>query len=318
MKKTKLYLKKSLSVFMAVMMLMTAWVFVAPEKAEAAADKASVTSYSSYHIEVKATDTGSGHIIIQYHPVNADGSINTSVTDEYVLVNSFNAYSNATYVFKTNDDSTRQLSSDTSAETGPVNGWPCGIRWKGAKLHYIKIGGVTVISEGTWSASSERNLVYNDSAWDTYNANWKVPYLANVRTAPSTQTISVPKGGSASKTFTVAYNDQYGVQWPSTNGTTATLSSGFSSASVSVSGNTATVTATEAVFANSGYNSSNGQVKTVLSMTNSGVTASCDVVFQSPQYNVYLQNYAGTTVKTYSNIGYYNQSVTLSDLPANT
>ena len=36
MKKTKLYFKKSLSVFMAAMMLFTAWVFVAPEKADAA------------------------------------------------------------------------------------------------------------------------------------------------------------------------------------------------------------------------------------------------------------------------------------------
>ena len=33
--KTKLYAKKTLSVFLAVMMLMSAWVFVAPEKAEA-------------------------------------------------------------------------------------------------------------------------------------------------------------------------------------------------------------------------------------------------------------------------------------------
>ena len=36
MKKTKLYFNKSLSVFMAAMMLFTAWVFVAPEKADAA------------------------------------------------------------------------------------------------------------------------------------------------------------------------------------------------------------------------------------------------------------------------------------------
>ena len=39
MKKTKTYAKKTLSVFMAIMMLMTAWVFVAPEKAEASGDK---------------------------------------------------------------------------------------------------------------------------------------------------------------------------------------------------------------------------------------------------------------------------------------
>ncbi len=40
MKKTKLYAKKTLSVFMAAMMLMTAWVFVAPSEADAASASA--------------------------------------------------------------------------------------------------------------------------------------------------------------------------------------------------------------------------------------------------------------------------------------
>lgn len=64
MKKTKLYFKKSLSIFMAAMMLMTAWVFVAPSEAEAASAKdisstnlSAVSKYSDSNFNTSFTTT---------------------------------------------------------------------------------------------------------------------------------------------------------------------------------------------------------------------------------------------------------------------
>ena len=326
--------KKILSVFLAVLMVMTAWVFVAPEKATAAADVAPATTYATYHVKltVEFENIGkSGHVIIYYYPVNADGTLNTSVKGEYILVNSAAKYSSTTWTFNTADDSTRRLSTDTSAETGPVQGWPCGVKLGSVgnlvssstlTLTGLTIGNKSVvINSGSWGASSgkTKEILYDNtgSGWDGY-LDWPVPAVSSVKTGPVAQTISVPKTGSASKTFTAYFNDQYGMQWPSSNGMSVNLSPAFSGASVSLSGNTATVTGNMNVFGNADYNSSNGQIITKLNMTQGSVTASCDVTFQAPKYNVYLKNVAGTTVKTYSNIGYYNQSVTLTDLPANT
>ncbi len=333
MKTTKLYAKKTLSVFMAVMMLLSAWVFVAPEKAEAAADVAPATTYATYHVKltVKFDNIGkSGHVIIYYYPVNADGSLNTDVRGEYILVNSAKQYTSDTWTFDTADDSTRSLSTDTNAETGPVQGWPCGIKlgsvgnsvsYSTVELTSCTVGNKTVtINGGKWSSKKgdPKEILYNNTGegWDGY-LDWPVPAITQV-TAPTAQTISVPKGSSASKTFTTTYYDQYGNKWPNQTVDSVTLGSNLGGVSVSNSVNTATVTANEQVFANGGYNSSNGQIKTTLSMTKSGVTGSCDVTFQSPKYNVYVKNFAGNTVKTYSNIGYYKQSVTLTDIPANT
>ena len=325
--------KKVLSVFLAVLMIMTAWVFVAPEKATAAADVAPATTYATYHVKLTVKFENivkSGHVIIYYYPVNADGSLNTSVRGEYILVNSASKYSSTTWTFDTADDSTRRLSTDTSAETGPVQGWPCGVKlgsvsnWGSSTLTLtgLTIGNKSVITNsGSWGASggSTKEVLYDNtgSGWDGY-LDWPVPAVTEVRSAPVAQTITVPKTGSASTTFTATFNDQYGMQWPSSNGMTVALSPAFSGASATISGNTATVTGNMNVFNNTAYNSSNGQIKTVLQMTLGGKIASCDVIFQAPKYNVYLENFAGNIVKTYSNIGYYKQSVTLTDLPANT
>ncbi len=330
MKKTNF--KKALSVFLSVLMIMSCWVWVAPTEANAAVDQPSVTSYASYHVEVKVTDTGSGHVIIQYHPINADGSINTSVTDEYVLVNSFGAYSDGTYTFKTADDSTRRLSSDTSAETGPVNGWPCAIKWKG-KLHSIKIGNLTALSEGTWTANSERRLTYNDSAWGaSYNANWTVPTGTTLST-PAAMSFTAPEVGSTStvtKTTSSTLYDQYGVKLPVNRdigytyriyNNTATGYSGVIGFNPSVSSGVGTLQMiiNHEVQYNLPANSSDGKIIYQIQTYYGGVSSAwANVTIQCPKYNVnYIKaNNGGTTTVA---AGYYNGSYTTSASPtANT
>lgn len=60
MKKTKTYAKKTLSVFMAIMMLMTAWVFVAPEKAEAGSATTIAGTNTTKLQELNGLDFGTG------------------------------------------------------------------------------------------------------------------------------------------------------------------------------------------------------------------------------------------------------------------
>ncbi len=326
MKKTKLYAKKTLSVFLAVMMLMSAWVFVAPTEASAATS----ISYPVTLTFNLANCAKGGHILIYYYPVNADGTLDTSKTDlTYTFMYSLAKYSSGdNQTFTAGDSGDNRPSGDTDKSTGNIPGWPYKVyidtngSWgtnANIAIKSIKIGNKTVLSSSSqWSCSNTERDFASGGTYDGIATTWPEPALDSVRTAPTAQTISVPKGSSASKTFTAYFNDQYGMQWPSSNGLTAALSPTLTGASVSLSGNTATVTGDNDVFDNSGYNSSNGQIKTTLQMTQGGKTASCDVTFQAPKYNVYLQNFAGNTVKTYSNLGYYNQSVTLTDLPANT
>ena len=69
--------KKSLSLIMAVLMLMTCWVWVAPSKADAALN----VSYSvTVHFDVINTSENGGHIYIYYYPFNDDGTLDEVVT----------------------------------------------------------------------------------------------------------------------------------------------------------------------------------------------------------------------------------------------
>lgn len=325
--------KKILSVFLAVLMVMTAWVFVAPEKATAAADVAPATTYATYHVKltVEFENIGkSGHVIIYYYPVNADGSLNTSVKGEYILVNSASKYSSTTWTFDTADDSTRRLSTDTSAETGPVQGWPYGVKigavsdWGSStvRLTGLTIGSKSVVKNGgSWGVTGDntKDILYNNtgSGWDGY-LDWPVPAVSSVRSAPTAQTITVPKYDSASKTFTATFNDQYGVQWPGTGGTSSSFETELSGVTVTTSGNTATVTANKNVFGSlSNYNSSTGIGTAKLNMTNNGVTASCDVTFQAPSFSLTYKDINGATKKTANY--YYGTTLDCASLaPANT
>lgn len=325
--------KKILSVFLAVLMVMTAWVFVAPEKATAAADVAPATTYATYHVKltVKFENIGkSGHVIIYYYPVNADGSLNTSVRGEYILVNSAKQYSSTTWTFDTADDSTRRLSTDTGAETGPVQGWPYGVKLGSVgnlvssstlKLTGLEIGNKSVVlNGGSWSAASgkTKEVLYNNtgSGWDGY-LDWPVPAVSSASVSPTSTTINIPKSGTATSNVTAKFYDQYGVEWP--DQTASASLSPAAAGSVTTSGSTATISSSiNNLTSSNNYNSSTGKGTATLTMTKGNASASCNVTFQSPKYNAYLNYYSGDNAKTYSNIGYYNQSVTLTDLPANT
>ena len=311
--------KKVLSVFLAVLMVMTAWVFVAPEKAEAA-------SALSYHVKLKVTlesPNKGGHIAIFYYPIDSDGNIDTENDQVYYITYSNKNYSAGTYTFDTSDNSTRNLSGDASADSGAIPGWPFTVKLNaasGAKVlaHSLVIGSTTAFDAGSdYYGAGSGSTKYIKYTEELDNKNWSSPTLTTASVSPTSTTINIPKSGTATSNVTAKFYDQYGVEWP---GQTASASlSPAAAGSVTTSGSTATISSSiNNLTSSNNYNSSTGKGTATLTMTKGNASASCNVTFQSPKYNVYLQNFAGTTVKTYSNIGYYNQSVTLTDLPANT
>ena len=333
--------KKVLSVFLAVLMIMTAWVFVAPEKATAAADVAPATTYATYHVKLTAKFTNignSGHIIIYYYPVNADGSLNTSVKGEYILVNSAAKYSSTTWTFDTADDSTRRLSTDTGAETGPVQGWPCGVKLKSESSATLSLTGLiignksVVINGGSWGAGSgnTKEVLYNNtgSGWDGY-LDWPVPAPASL-TTPAAMSFDVPKIGTTTKvtktTTSTAY-DQYGVKWLGNSGfdygyeiVDATDYQGIEAFNTTTSSGVATLSMTINADAQKNLTTTATDGKVVYNiwarygdLTSSKTT----VTLQCPKYDANLYNYKGELVKTYTGVGYYNQNATISGFPAN-
>lgn len=149
----KKYLKKSLSTFLALLMVFTSLVFVAPEvvpEAEAAG------SYS-YSVSVARDKNGGGsdspaYIRVYYYPINADGTLDKSNTNLY-----------------NNHDLSKVTSNAYVNYTGTVSGWPYKVvvntdnadtNNEDLKLNKIVVNGKTVISTDTqWTIDDEGDPV---------------------------------------------------------------------------------------------------------------------------------------------------------------
>lgn len=322
MKTTKLYAKKTLSVFMAVMMLMTAWVFVAPEKAEAAGE--------SYYIEVvwSANRTGQSDAL-------ADDGNDSGDCIGFFIKTKDNHGTGTEYTY-TADLKGKTTNTDTTwSQT--VTGFPTSIiaivdhGWatQTAQLDIksIKIGkdsstlvtvfnGVITLKSSTKFKRFQYNVGNSSTSNDSSNAylatansaTWAYPKVSAVVSNPTAQTVTVQKTGiSNAKSFTATYKDQYGVTMAG-SGATAAFDPALTGASITMSGNTATVTAGLNVFNNlTNYSTSTGKGTRTLKITNNGVVASCTVTFQAPKFNLKFNNIAGTTV--YTSDLYYKAAV---------
>ena len=176
-------------------------------------------------------------------------------------------------------------------------------------------------------STSGNNWTYKNSAQDNHMPvqSGYDPYQARI-SGMTSLSVTVDKNGQGQSLVTTGtVYDQYGVQWYQAP-TYAVSSSSTSQVNVSgisavASGRGAYVKVTDpsGVFKSEyGYNPSTGKVTLYLRATSGGVSASVPITITAPQYNAYLNYYSGANAKTYSNIGYYNQSVTLTDIPANT
>lgn len=251
--------KKALSVFLAALMVMTAWVFVAPEKAEAA--------NGSYWLNVKVDVTNKAdkkesiqdsYWNITYRPNNGRGN---EATMKYDL--------------KENEYGVLSNESNNQYMHVSVPGFPTKIyyyhdaTWND-KVHYtvreIYIsssntnGGVSVsqpnkaIKSGGWGNSE----VEGNFSWDEGS---KYPYVAtskSISTATAASNIGIPPLGDkkdvSTSTTTMQYytTDQYGVRYEPTSytfsGVTGLTTSGSIGNAYTVTANSSTTVSKTAIY----------------------------------------------------------------------
>ncbi|MBQ7295219.1 MAG: hypothetical protein IJW86_03375 [Clostridia bacterium] len=326
MKKTNF--KKALSLFMAVMMLLTCWVFIAPEKAEAAA--------GDYTVRVRvqnknAADGGQAKLIVKYKPKNGTGT-ETSTEVDITSEMSSNEGSNITKDFTLSGFPTSvQLACiGTQGFTyDSVEGVLNGIFVGSSSSNLTQVWGVnsadsntsgnyySIKGSGGWGSVSWQ---YSTTAYMgdglAGSKNWTEPAVYTVGTALSDASLTVPKGGSAvSKAYTVAFKDQYGVDWiaggytcsitPSTIGTDSAAGSLTYDGSQKV-----TVSFKEKAFSYiNGYDSGTGEGTVTLKVTCGKGSTEATITLQSSKYYVYFQD----AVDKHETWCYYNGSVTAPD-----
>lgn len=246
----KKQLKKSLSLFLAVLMLMTCWVWVAPEKAEAGAP-------GNYDVVVTTA--------------NENDSMNAcEITHRIVFTFADNTTKEVNWANAANE-----IAGD---ETFTVDKWPKSIYFQigsknvaKARIVKITING-TVIFSGGYSLSATGALVWESKDDWTVSAGGTQAGQTSAWTAPAFTDISgitfspdnievtkLPNGAAKTGTVSVAGGyDQYGVTWSGTMptlsgvsyalkytnqaGNEVTFASNSTQAKISGSSNTATVT----------------------------------------------------------------------------
>ena len=103
--------KKSMSLFLAVLMLLSSWVWIAPEKASAATISYNLTIF--YDVPNKC-ESG-GHCNVWYYPFNSDGTLSTTMKQLETKGTQFSS------MFSEADKTTG------CKKTVSVPGWPCQV-----------------------------------------------------------------------------------------------------------------------------------------------------------------------------------------------
>lgn len=286
--------KKSFSLFMAVMMLMSAWVWVAPEKASAL----DVTYPIDIEIDMKNVEGLSGHINVYYYKFKDDysGINDTPESDPYQI---FNSWGSSGY----NSTGVKNIKAN-------IPGWPykvqikidgdggCGGGTSEGYLQKITVGnnGRNVLNGGGWTIKKQTSEWAVDpngkksGRWDSITPDWPKPVLSLDSDSSSTTgtEFNVPAGGNTSQTFTAVAKDQYGVKWGSTwTGSFADTGVQQSGASIAPNGDTIKITATEYIFDQlSNYNLTTGKGSTKFKMSLGSVSKEWDVTFQANKHTV--------------------------------
>ncbi len=185
--------KRCLALFMTVLMLMSAWVFVAPTASAAAGNYTLVLNYT-----IDNAPGGSSYlkVNITYKTNNGTGS-ETSTGDISIATNS-------------------------SPQTVTVAGWPTKVSWKAKgqawdiyKGHFTS---ATINGAPAWSGNSGWDSGGGFTAFEksgSFDLSATAPYMASL-TISGTGSHTIPKTGASNLTsnYTVsAAYDQYGVQW---------------------------------------------------------------------------------------------------------
>ena len=235
MKKAKMIGKKTLSVFLAVLMVLTAWVWVAPTEASAAA--------GSYYVKItwKCTDAGDDYdvaysgfanktkgncagISLYYKSNNGTGTESEKYWDFQTRMKTKGTYTEAdtisgfpTYLFVYNDAGAitdQAVYEITKIEIGASSTSTLTTLWSGSVYMNStnQIKSVKLLSDGTGSESTDNT----NAKVTTSSINWVYPYAKTFTWSPANlSAMTCPKTASdaaATQTVSVTAKDQYGVQ----------------------------------------------------------------------------------------------------------
>ena len=210
MKKTLKMGKKALSVFMAALMVMTAWVFFAPEKAEAA-------TAGKYDVKVQYNPEDGAYsydevMRIRYRTDNGKGSKTDTLSQDFK-----------------NDGNKGTLDKEFTHTFKDVPGFPyeaeiycSGLTMPAGKVKYgVKVwvskagaNSFTLVRDSDWKEKSH-GYNWGRSFTDTFPISSGYPYVNSVSWNEKNATVTVPKDSSTAKvsTSSATVRDQYGVEW---------------------------------------------------------------------------------------------------------
>ena len=311
MKKAKIIGKKTLSVFLAVLMVLTAWVWVAPTEAEAA-------TAGNYKVKVwldidDAAYSGDQTIYIDYYTNNGNGSTGT---DSSFNFSSFN-------------------DGDVTAEVDNIPGFPYQVRvysnglnlWTSTLKYGINVsvtaaGGSSytdVYTESTSTHSHSGTSAFTDTVTIPKS---KFPYVNTFPTITVNRDIYLPSiitsGRYSSNTVTVGQaKDQYGVNYMDAETITVSGSvCGSTGLTTSKSGSVLTVTGANTAKNENGTS----QTATVVAKWKSANTSyDAESEYRSKTYSnaftIYNPEHKftydgnGGTVTTSSAVKYYKDTI---------
>ncbi len=204
--------KKTLSVIMAIMMVLTAWVWVAPTEASAA-------TAGTYDVKVRVKTTNSVDVgdnkdltlTLDYKSNNGSGSAGTPLTHNVSYTWAENDNADNSYTFENVGGYPTKLNIDVLFATtvAVTRQWDCTI--------YIYI-----YNENTkaWDLAQETSLSKNGGGWGQTDMDFTVSSIGGTPTATSVkflsgeEAITIPKtgGSNVTKTYTAGVYDQYGVR----------------------------------------------------------------------------------------------------------
>lgn len=229
MKKTLRTGKKALSVFMAALMVMTAWVFFAPEKAEAATAgkytvKVVVEALNGFdNKNTSWTLTTAANNGTATPTTGATGSVsdNNDMFDTGFWGTDGN---NKTTLFETS------YNFPTKFEMKIGKKWSTG---SGKVKVHLYVNGVEIGNDtNSYSAGSD------SGKWIRINTpSDKYPYANRITWDNTSKNVTVPKTGTASvKTKSATVYDQYGVEWYQEPNYALKTTTGATTSSTSITG----------------------------------------------------------------------------------
>lgn len=295
MKKAKIIGKKTLSVFLAVLMVLTAWVWVAPTEASAAA--------GSYYVKISWECTNAGNDYSIAYPGYTDrGDGNCVGISLYYKSNNGTGTESEKYWDLKSDMET----ATSYTETATISGFPTRIfvyndhgGWTDKavmKITKIEIGAsssstLTTIWGGTISLDSTSNIKWaelksdytsssdgsDDVSISTTTKGWTYPYADTITWSNTPEAMICPKTASntaATQTVAASAKDQYGVQMfdPTWSVKGSNKSTGITVSPSTSSGST-TISVTSAANIAGTTNSQTGTVTATWTGTNAAGTS---------------------------------------------